>query len=165
MVSGLVYVPTTPFLAELHFIVNGVDQGVFASDIPHNTVPLYVVVDVYGCTKKVRVVQLFFKGKFLLKNYYHLKNCVEINMASTFFNTRISVLYIIPRMTHFFNIICLVPSLQELCRDAILQHIKKNAVSSLPLPTTLKKYLLGFNSSSICLHSYNLLDLPPNAIR
>jgi len=50
-------------MAELHFVVNGVDQGVFESDIPYSTEPLYVVVDVYGCTKKVCVVQVRSEGK------------------------------------------------------------------------------------------------------
>lgn len=35
-----------------------------------------------------------------------------------------------------------VPTLQAACRDAILQHTTKKAVSSLPLPKLLQKYLL-----------------------
>ena len=45
--------------AEMHFIINGEDQGVFARDIPHKEGPLYAIVDVYGTTKQVRIVQLY----------------------------------------------------------------------------------------------------------
>ena len=44
--------------AEMHFILNGEDQGPCATDIPYRNGPLYAVVDVYGTTKQVRIVQL-----------------------------------------------------------------------------------------------------------
>jgi neuralized-like protein 2 len=44
--------------AEMHFILNGEDQGPCAKDIPYGDKPLYAVVDVYGTTKTVRIVQL-----------------------------------------------------------------------------------------------------------
>jgi len=44
--------------AEMHFILNGEDQGPCAKDIPYKNGPLYAVVDVYGTTKQVRIVQL-----------------------------------------------------------------------------------------------------------
>lgn len=44
--------------AEMHFIVNGEDQGAYATYIPYKDGPLYAVVDVYGTTKRVRIVQL-----------------------------------------------------------------------------------------------------------
>ncbi|KAL1130151.1 hypothetical protein AAG570_013089 [Ranatra chinensis] len=94
---GVVYVPAprSPATAEMHFIINGEDQGPCTDDIPYRDGPLYAVVDVYGATKQVRIVQLYG-----------------------------------------------VASLQSACRDAILQHIKKKSVSSLPLPKALKEYLL-----------------------
>ncbi|CAH1958672.1 unnamed protein product [Acanthoscelides obtectus] len=92
---GVIYVPTDPQHANMHYIINGEDQGPCIRGIPFTTAPLHVVVDVYGTTKKVRIVQLY-----------------------------------------------VVPSLQSACRDAILQHITKNAISSLPLPKMLKEYLL-----------------------
>lgn len=96
---GVVYVPrgrgSCSDFAEMHFIINGEDQGPCSKDIPFKEGPLYAVVDVYGTTKQVRIVQLYG-----------------------------------------------VASLQSACRDAILQHIKKTAVSSLPLPKALKEYLL-----------------------
>jgi len=54
---GIVYV-TTGETAEMHFILNGEDQGPCARDIPYKNGPLYAVVDVYGTTKQVRIVQL-----------------------------------------------------------------------------------------------------------
>ncbi|XP_075220412.1 neuralized-like protein 2 [Lycorma delicatula] len=95
---GVVYIPrdrAVDDVAEMHFIINGEDQGPCSRDIPYKDGPLYAVVDVYGTTKQVRIVQLYG-----------------------------------------------VASLQSACRDAILQHIKTTAVSSLPLPKSLKEYLL-----------------------
>ncbi|XP_046662382.1 neuralized-like protein 2 [Homalodisca vitripennis] len=95
---GVVYIPGgrgKGDVAEMHFIINGEDQGPCSKDIPFKEGPLYAVVDVYGTTKQVRIVQLYG-----------------------------------------------VASLQSACRDAILQHIQKTAVSSLPLPKALKDYLL-----------------------
>nr|CAH7714454.1 unnamed protein product [Callosobruchus chinensis] len=92
---GIMYVPTDQQHANMHYIINGEDQGPCIKGIPFTLAPLHVVVDVYGTTKKVRIVQLY-----------------------------------------------VVPSLQSACRDAILQHITKNAVSSLPLPKMLQEYLL-----------------------
>ncbi|XP_023246930.1 neuralized-like protein 2 [Copidosoma floridanum] len=57
---GVMYVPQTGSdKAEMHFIINGEDQGVFSRDIPYKAGPLYAVVDVYGRTKQVRIVQLY----------------------------------------------------------------------------------------------------------
>ncbi|XP_074644750.1 neuralized-like protein 2 isoform X2 [Tubulanus polymorphus] len=45
--------------ADMHFIINGEDQGPCARDIPFRDGPLYAMVDVYGTTKQVRVMQLY----------------------------------------------------------------------------------------------------------
>ena len=45
--------------AEMHFVINGEDQGPCATSIPYQEGPLYAVVDVYGTTKQVRIVQLY----------------------------------------------------------------------------------------------------------
>lgn len=55
---GIVYIVRNN-LAEMHFIINGEDQGVYAKDIPYSDGPLYAMVDVYGTTKQVRIVQLY----------------------------------------------------------------------------------------------------------
>ncbi|XP_014227157.1 neuralized-like protein 2 [Trichogramma pretiosum] len=57
---GVIYVPqANSDLAEMHFIINGEDQGAFATNIPYKNGPLYAVVDVYGTTKQVRIIQLY----------------------------------------------------------------------------------------------------------
>ncbi|XP_052133672.1 neuralized-like protein 2 [Frankliniella occidentalis] len=95
---GVVYVPLRNGNAEMHFVINGEDQGPCTRDIPYKEGPLHAVVDVYGTTKQVRIVQL--QG---------------------------------------------VASLQSACRDAILLHLRNHSVAELPLPKSLKDFLL-FNS-------------------
>lgn len=55
---GVVYVPLRNGNAEMHFVINGEDQGPCTRDIPYQKGPLHAVVDVYGTTKQVRIVQL-----------------------------------------------------------------------------------------------------------
>jgi neuralized-like protein 2 len=45
--------------ARMHFIFNGEDQGPSDEVIPYSNGPLYAVVDVYGTTKQVRIIQLY----------------------------------------------------------------------------------------------------------
>ncbi|XP_046375269.1 neuralized-like protein 2 [Haliotis cracherodii] len=80
--------------ADMHFIINGEDQGPSARGIPFRDGPIYAVVDVYGTTKQVRIVQLYG-----------------------------------------------VTSLQNACRDLILQMIRKEDVSRLPLPRKIVQFL------------------------
>lgn len=55
---GVVYMPTTSEdKADMFFIVNGVLQGPILTDIPYRDNPMFAVVDVYGSTRSVRVVQ------------------------------------------------------------------------------------------------------------
>lgn len=49
--------------ADMHFIINGEDHGVCVTDIPYKQKPLHAVVDVYGTTKQVRIVQLYGGNK------------------------------------------------------------------------------------------------------
>lgn len=58
---GVVFVPTEfdETKGEMHFIINGVDQGPCTKDIPLDKAPLHVVIDVYGTTKQIRIVQLY----------------------------------------------------------------------------------------------------------
>lgn len=55
---GVMYIPTDELQAAMHFIINGEDQGACVKAIPFAQAPLYAVVDVYGTTKKVRIIQL-----------------------------------------------------------------------------------------------------------
>ncbi|ENN78096.1 neuralized-like protein 2 [Dendroctonus ponderosae] len=56
---GVMYIPVDDKEAEMHYIINGVDMGTCAKHIPYKNTPLHVVVDVYGTTKKVRIIQLY----------------------------------------------------------------------------------------------------------
>lgn len=56
---GVMYVPIDDNWASMHFIINGEDQGACVNDIPYRAAPLHVVVDVYGTTKQVRIIQLY----------------------------------------------------------------------------------------------------------
>lgn len=49
-------------VAHMHFIFNGEDQGPSEEVIPYRSGPLFAVVDVYGTTKQVRIVQLYGGG-------------------------------------------------------------------------------------------------------
>jgi len=51
------YRPYNEFFANLHVFVNGIDRGVVESHIPYDS-PLYVVADVYGITKEIRIRQV-----------------------------------------------------------------------------------------------------------
>lgn len=96
---GVMFVPTTMDhnKAEMHFIINGEDQGPCIKCIPYKEGPLHAVVDIYGTTKQVKIVQLYG-----------------------------------------------VSTLQSACRDAILAKINKSAILNLPLPPSLKEYLLNY---------------------
>lgn len=63
---GVMYIPTSDREANMHYIINGEDQGACVKRIPYTEAPLHVVVDVYGTTKKVRIVQLY--GGMKVKN-------------------------------------------------------------------------------------------------
>lgn len=58
---GIIYVenPFDSNKAEMHFIINGEDQGPCTKDIPYKEGALHAVVDVYGTTKQVKIVQLY----------------------------------------------------------------------------------------------------------
>lgn len=58
------YIPVDDKEAEMHYIINGVDMGTCAKHIPYKNTPLHVVVDVYGTTKKVRIIQLYHGKPF-----------------------------------------------------------------------------------------------------
>uniref|UniRef100_A0A0K8TRB4 Putative notch signaling protein n=1 Tax=Tabanus bromius TaxID=304241 RepID=A0A0K8TRB4_TABBR len=58
---GVMFVPSeqNSELAEMHFIINGEDQGPCTKDIPYKRGALHAVVDVYGTTKQVKIVQIY----------------------------------------------------------------------------------------------------------
>ncbi|KAH9362306.1 hypothetical protein HPB48_002284 [Haemaphysalis longicornis] len=90
---GVMYV-TRGQSAEMHFIINGEDQ-LYATDIPHRDGPLYAVVDVYGTTKHVRIVQLY--GECLPRRHSsaHFKlRCADFTASAE--TQRVLVLPLIP---------------------------------------------------------------------
>jgi len=56
---GIVYLPVNADHAHMHYIINGEDKGPCVKTIPYKDGPLFVVVDVYGSTKKVRIIQIY----------------------------------------------------------------------------------------------------------
>lgn len=58
---GVIFVPVPhdSDKAQMHFIINGVDHGPCVSDIPYKDTALHAVVDVYGTTKQVKIIQLY----------------------------------------------------------------------------------------------------------
>lgn len=119
---GMIYVqnPNDNNKAEMHFIVNGEDQGPCTKDIPYKESELYAVIDVYGTTKQVKIIQLY-ESKFI------------------FFNSFSGVTF---EKKFFFAIS--VASLQSLCCNMILSLVDRNSVQNLPLPVKIKNYLLNY---------------------
>lgn len=74
---GMVYVqnPVDANKAEMHFIVNGEDQGPCTKDIPYKERELFAVIDVYGTTKQVKIIQIYESKSF--SGYRHF--CVLNN--------------------------------------------------------------------------------------
>jgi len=84
-------------LAEMHFVINGEDQGPCVNNIPHHQDPIRAVVDVYGTTKQVKIIQV---------NYG-------------------------------------VATLQDSCREVILQNFSKAAISRMPLPKRIREFVFN----------------------
>ena len=73
--------------AEMHFIINGEDQGACAIDIPYKESPLYVVIDVYGTTKQVRIVQLTGgRFRFLQISLYSVSVVIHLYYFSVWYH-------------------------------------------------------------------------------
>ncbi|XP_044744349.1 neuralized-like protein 2 [Coccinella septempunctata] len=55
---GVLFVPTSENKADMHIIINGEDEGPLSTDIPYKDSPVYVSINLYGTTKKIRIIQL-----------------------------------------------------------------------------------------------------------
>jgi len=115
---GIIYVPTVQSASkgELHFIINGVDRGPVSRDIPLNRAPLFVVIDVYGTTKQIRIIQL----------------------EGSKWNRSANDLPYANRSSLFFAVL----SLQSACRNVILENFAEDTITELPLPESIKRFLL-----------------------
>ena len=80
---GIVYVIKNG-KAEMHFIINGEDQGPCTRNIPYDGSPLYAVVDVYGKTKQVRLIQLYGGKCCLVFVYVFVKYKISYNYVMLF---------------------------------------------------------------------------------
>lgn len=69
--------------ARMHFIFNGEDQGPSDDVIPYRKGPLFAVVDVYGTTKQVRIVQLY-GGEYVYIYNKHQQNCFKFSFQFKF---------------------------------------------------------------------------------
>ena len=94
---GVMFCPDeTGVFARMHLIINGEDQGPSEELIPLScdSPPIYAVVDVYGTTKQIRLIELYK-----------------------------------------------VSSLQNVCRDLILQRTPQRLLPSLPLPQKVIQFI------------------------
>lgn len=62
---GVLYLPFTQNMAVMHFIINGEFVIPLSRTIPYNEGPIRAVIDVYGATKKVRIIQVY-NGEFVI---------------------------------------------------------------------------------------------------
>lgn len=86
---GVVYLPKEPKFglaeededsntAEMHFIINGEDQGCCSTCIPYKDKALHAIVDVYGTTKQVRIIQLYSLASLQAK----CRDVILLNLSS-----------------------------------------------------------------------------------
>lgn len=62
--------------AELHFIFNGCDQGACTKHIPYKNQDLFAVIDVYGTTKEVRIIQVYDSECFI-DNFHFFSQSIQ----------------------------------------------------------------------------------------
>ncbi|CAH0551170.1 unnamed protein product [Brassicogethes aeneus] len=80
---GVMYIPTSDLEADMHYIINGENQGACVKRIPFTSAPLHVVVDVYGTTKKVRIVQLYVGQVLVFANVSWFQWCTGQYMRNS----------------------------------------------------------------------------------
>lgn len=86
---GVLYLPTDDTVANLYLMINGDVLGPFATEIPYKEHPLYAVVDIYGKTKRVRLLQIQARKLNVLyivcRRYDTMKNQLVDSMNKLFY--------------------------------------------------------------------------------
>lgn len=67
---GVLYLPCGQNMAIMHFIINGEFVVPLSRTIPYNDGPIRAVIDVYGATKRVRIIQVY-NGETSVNKYIH----------------------------------------------------------------------------------------------
>lgn len=67
---GVLYLPCGQNNAIMHFIINGEFVVPLSRTIPYNDGPIRAVIDVYGATKRVRIIQVYNGKTFTNMLYY-----------------------------------------------------------------------------------------------
>ncbi|CAG0917564.1 unnamed protein product [Notodromas monacha] len=99
---------------ELHFVVNGIPHGPMATSIPYKSGPLYAVVDVYGATRRVCIVQRDTGVLLRMTEDWKLeKEKFVANLNGTSFVTTQSFLLLSPAI-HLMRVIAVLPVLGAL---------------------------------------------------
>lgn len=78
---GVVYLPCGENMAVMHFIINGEFVVPLPKSIPYEDGPIRAVIDVYGATKRVRIIQVY-NGKTFMVQY--LKQQVFVTLLVLF---------------------------------------------------------------------------------
>lgn len=72
---GVVYLPCGQNMAIMHFIINGEFIVPLSKSIPYKDGPIRAVIDVYGATKRVRIIQVYNGETFMTNRItFFLKN-------------------------------------------------------------------------------------------
>ncbi|XP_044744350.1 neuralized-like protein 2 [Coccinella septempunctata] len=57
---GVMFIPTSETIADMHVIINGIDEGPLYTDIPYRDAPIYATINLRGSTKKIKIIQLSY---------------------------------------------------------------------------------------------------------
>lgn len=69
---GVLYLPCGQNMAIMHFIINGEFVIPLSRPIPYNDGPIRAVIDVYGATKRVRIIQVYNGEKTFIATFWAL---------------------------------------------------------------------------------------------
>lgn len=104
---GVLYLPCGQNMAIMHFIINGEFVVPLSRTIPYNDGPIRAVIDVYGATKRVRIIQVY-NGETSI-NKYIFAIIYIISFCCVLFIAQICLFYL-KKLTNrgFFFLNCLM---------------------------------------------------------